>query len=103
MDISKRCDIPVIEDAVHTHGCEWRGRKAGSFGLFSSFSFQSSKNMTAGEGGIICANNAHLAEACESLLWSGRKVGRPWYEFYQLCWNYGITEFQSAILRCQMA
>ena len=102
MGIAERLGIPIIEDAAHAHGCEWRGRKAGSFGLFSSFSFQASKNMTAGEGGILCTNDRGIAEACDSLLWAGRKVGRPWYEFHRLGWNYRITEFQSAILRCQL-
>ena len=101
-EIARRRGLALIEDAAHAHGCEWRGRRAGSFGLFSSFSFQSAKNMTSGEGGILCTNDAALAEACDSLLWSGRKVGRPWYEFHRLGWNYRITEFQSAILRCQL-
>ena len=94
--------LAVIEDAAHAHGSEWRGRKAGSLGLFGSFSFQASKNMTAGEGGILCTNDQALAAECDSLLWAGRKVGRPWYEFHRLGWNYRITEFQAALLRCQL-
>lgn len=103
MAISRRRKLPVIEDAAHAHGCEWRGRRAGSFGLFSSFSFQASKNMTAGEGGIVCSNNRKIAAECDSMMWAGRKVGRPWYEFHRLGWNYRITEFQAAILNCQLA
>jgi dTDP-4-amino-4,6-dideoxygalactose transaminase len=102
MAIARKHKLAVIEDAAHAHGCKWKGRLAGSFGLFSSFSFQASKNMTAGEGGIICSNNQRLAVECDSLLWAGRKVGRPWYEFHRLGWNYRITEFQAAILRCQL-
>jgi len=102
-DLSRRHGIPIIEDAAHAHGCQWRGKKAGSLGLASSFSFQASKNMTAGEGGIVCTNDAGIAEKCDSLLWSGREAGRPWYEFHRLGWNYRITELQSAILRCQLA
>ncbi len=103
MEISKKRGIPVIEDAAHAHCCEWRGKRAGSFGLFSSFSFQAAKNMTSGEGGIVCTNDAKIAELCDSFTWSGRMVGKPWYEFHRLGWNYRITEFQSAILRCQLA
>jgi dTDP-4-amino-4,6-dideoxygalactose transaminase len=101
-EIAERHRLVLIEDAAHAHGCEWKKRKAGSFGLFSSFSFQESKNMTAGEGGILCTNDGRLAEECESLLWAGRKVGRPWYEFHRLGWNYRMTEFQAAILRVQL-
>jgi dTDP-4-amino-4,6-dideoxygalactose transaminase len=94
--------LDVIEDAAHAHGAEWRGKKAGSLSLFSSFSFQASKNMTAGEGGIVCTNDPAVAQACDSLLWAGRKVGRPWYEFHRLGWNYRLTEFQAALLRVQL-
>ena len=102
MVMASRHNLAVIEDAAHAHGCEWKGKKAGSFGLFSSFSFQASKNMTAGEGGIICTNDREFAADCDSLMWAGRKVGRPWYEFYRLGWNYRFTEFQAAILREQL-
>ncbi len=92
----------ILEDAAHAHGCEWKNRKAGSLGTWGSFSFQASKNMTSGEGGIITTNDRALAVQCDSLLWAGRKVGRPWYEFHRLGWNYRITEFQAAILRVQL-
>ncbi len=100
--IAKKHNLPVIEDAAHAHGCEWKKQKAGSFGLFSSFSFQASKNMTSGEGGIICSNDRNIAAECDALMWCGRKVGRPWYEFHRLGWNYRMTEFQAAILRQQL-
>lgn len=102
MAIAQKHNLPVIEDAAHAHGCEWKGKKAGSFGFFSSFSFQASKNMSAGEGGILLSNDQKFAAECDSLLWAGRKVGRPWYEFYRLGWNYRMTEFQAAILRCHL-
>lgn len=101
-EIAAKHKLPIIEDAAHAHGCEWKGKKAGSMSLFSSFSFQASKNMNAGEGGIICTNDHKLAIECDSMIWSGRKVGRPWYEFHRLGWNYRLTEFQAAILRVQL-
>jgi len=100
--IAEKHNLPIIEDAAHAHGCQWRGKKCGSFGVFGSFSFQASKNMTAGEGGIITTNDKELAAECEALLWAGRRVGRPWYEFSSLGWNYRITEFQAAILQRQL-
>lgn len=101
--IARKHNLAIIEDAAHAHGCEWRGKKCGSFGQFGSFSFQASKNMTAGEGGIITTNDRELAARCEALMWAGRRVGRPWYEFSELGWNYRITEFQAAILRGQLS
>lgn len=103
LPIAKKHNLVVIEDAAHAHGCEWKGRKAGSFGLFSSFSFQASKNMTSGEGGIICTSDENFAEECSALMWVGRKKGRPWYEFHRLGWNYRLTEFQAAILSAQLS
>jgi len=94
--------LSIVEDAAHAHGSTWRGKKCGALGDAGSFSFQASKNMTAGEGGIITTNNPELAALCRSYLWAGREQGRPWYEHHRLGWNYRITEFQSALLRVQL-
>ncbi len=101
--IAARHGLAVIEDAAHAHGCEWKGKKAGSMSLFSSFSFQAAKNMTAGEGGILLTDDEAFAAECDSMVWSGRRIGRPWYEFHRLGWNYRMTEFQGAILRVQLS
>ena len=103
MDIAQRHNLYVIEDCAHAHGSQWRDKKAGSMGDLGAFSFQSSKTMTAGEGGIIITNNEELAKRCHSLIWIGREVGRPWYEFKRLGWNYRLTDFQGAILRAQLS
>lgn len=102
LEIARRHGIAVVEDAAHGHGSEWKGRKVGALGDIGSFSFQASKNMTAGEGGIVLTNDRDLAEKCDSLLWAGRQKGRPWYEFHQLGWNYRMTEFQAAVLLVQL-
>lgn len=96
--IARRHGLFVLEDAAHAHGASSRGRMMGSIGDAGIFSFQASKNMTAGEGGLVLTNDDELAELCNSYLWAGRKLGRPWYEHYRLGWNYRITEFQAALL-----
>ena len=98
LDICGRNGIPVIEDACHGHGGTWNDRGLGTIGLAGTFSFQASKNMTAGEGGLITTDDTGLAELCESYIWVGRRAGRPWYEHHYLGWNYRLTEFQGAIL-----
>ena len=60
LSIAEKHGLAVIEDAAHAHGSEWRGRKVGALGTAGSFSFQASKNMTAGEGGIIVTNDESL-------------------------------------------
>jgi dTDP-4-amino-4,6-dideoxygalactose transaminase len=60
--IADHYDIPVIEDACQAHGAEYKGRKAGSFGLAGCFSFYPGKNLGAcGEGGAVTTNDAELA------------------------------------------
>jgi dTDP-4-amino-4,6-dideoxygalactose transaminase len=94
--------IAVLEDAAHSHGGAWKGQKLGSIGAAGTFSFQFSKNMTAGEGGMIVTNDAELAHLCESYVWGGREPGRPWYEHHRLGWNYRLSEFHAAVLGGQL-
>ena len=102
LKIAERHKLLVIEDAAHAHGATWKGRGLGSIGNAGTFSFQASKNMTAGEGGLVTTNDRDLAELCDSYIWGGREVGRPWYEYHRLGWNYRLTEFQGAILLEQL-
>lgn len=101
--IANRHNLAVLEDAAHAHGATWKDKGLGTVGALGTFSFQASKNMTAGEGGLILTNNQALAALCESYIWGGREIGRPWYEHHRLGWNYRMTEFQGAILLQQLA
>lgn len=92
----------LIEDAAHAHGSEWRGRRAGSLGLAGSFSFQNSKVMTAGEGGILLSNDEEFAARARSIADQGRRAGGGWFFHYSLGTNYRITAFQAAVLLAQL-
>ena len=94
--------ILVLEDAAHAHGASYRGRPAGSLGRIATFSFQSSKNLTSGEGGIITTNDDGLAEACRSIHNCGRVPDGVWYEHHVVSGNYRLGEFQGAVLNCQL-
>ena len=94
--------ILVLEDAAHAHGASYRGRPAGSLGRIATFSFQSSKNLTSGEGGIITTNDDVLAEACRSIHNCGRVPDGVWYEHHVVSGNYRLGEFQGAVLNCQL-
>ncbi|HEV8291065.1 MAG TPA: DegT/DnrJ/EryC1/StrS family aminotransferase, partial [Tepidisphaeraceae bacterium] len=102
MVIAKEHRLTVIEDAAHAHGASFKNRPAGSIGHMGSFSFQSSKNLTSGEGGIITTNDDELAEACRSIHNCGRVTGGIWYEHHVISGNYRLGEFQGAILNCQI-
>jgi len=101
MDIASRHDLTVIEDACHAHGAEYKGRRVGAIGHMGVFSFQSSKNLNSGEGGIMITNDEELAE----LVWSthncGRVPGGLWYDHRRIGGNYRLSEFQGAILNAQ--
>lgn len=103
MAIAKKHKLLVIEDAAHAHGASLGGRPAGSLGDLASFSFQSSKNLTSGEGGIITTNSDALAEACRSLHNCGRVPGGIWYEHHVIAGNYRLGEFQGAVLNAQLS
>ena len=94
--------IPLVEDAAHAHGSEWNGRRAGSFGVFSSFSFQNGKVMTAGEGGILLSNDEALIDRAREILDIGRRKGEGWFFHYTLGTNYRITALQCAVLIAQL-
>jgi len=102
MAIAKKRNLVVIEDAAHAHGASYRNRPAGSIGHMASFSFQSSKNLTAGEGGMITTNDNALAEACRSIHNCGRIPNGLWYEHHVISGNYRLGEFQGAILNAQL-
>jgi len=102
MDIANRHNIKVIEDACHAHGGEYKGNRLGSIGHAGCFSFQSSKNLNSGEGGIIVTNDEDLANMVASLRNVGRVKGGQWYEHHFLGCNYRITQLQTAILSLQL-
>jgi dTDP-4-amino-4,6-dideoxygalactose transaminase len=103
MAIARKHKLTVIEDAAHAHGASYKGRPAGSIGDMGSFSFQSSKNLTSGEGGIVITSNDKLAEACRSIHNCGRIAGGLWYEHHIMSGNYRMGEFQGAVLNAQLS
>lgn len=92
----------LIEDAAHAHGSEWNRQRAGSIGLAGTFSFQNSKVMTSGEGGMITTNDAGLAERARSLANQGRRPGQGWFHHFTLGANYRLTGLQAAVLLAQL-
>jgi len=102
LQIAKKYKLVVIEDAAQAQGSEWNGRRVGSIGDMGTFSFQLSKNMTAGEGGAIVTNNEKFSETIKRFHNCGRKPGYPWYLHFEISGNYRLSEFQAAILLAQL-
>jgi perosamine synthetase len=93
--VAKKHSLPVVEDACQAHLGEWRGKPLGSLGTVGCFSFQASKNLTAGEGGAVISDDGDLMERVFAFHNSGgsRKHGR-----IVGGGNFRMTEFQSALL-----
>jgi dTDP-4-amino-4,6-dideoxygalactose transaminase len=101
-EIAQRHGIALIEDSAHAHASEWRGQKIGTFGLAGTFSFQSSKLMTAGEGGIIISNDDVFERNARSVHDCGRMPGEWFYSHFIYGSNYRLSEWQAAVLSVQL-
>ena len=100
--LAKNRGLHLIEDSAHAHGSEWRGKKIGTFGKASTFSFQSSKLMTAGEGGIIISNDDAFERQARSVHDCGRMPGEWFYSHFIYGSNYRLSEWQGAVLNVQL-
>lgn len=96
MDIARRHNLVVVEDCAHAHGARWRGKGAGTIGDFGSFSLQSSKILTTGEGGVLLCRTPEMAARVASII----DCGRPHDEaerLFTMGTNYRMTELQAAL------
>lgn len=100
--LAEENNLVVVEDCAHVPGSKWRGKGVGSIGTLGCFSFQQSKIMTAGEGGMITTSDKKLEELCTSFVDCGRTRKGDKYVQKGLGWNYRMTEFQAAILLGQL-
>ena len=91
----------LIEDAAHAHGSEWNGRRAGSFGIAGSFSFQNGKVLCSGEGGMLVTSDRDFAERARSVANCGRMPGKSFYHHERLGTNLRLSAFQAAVLIAQ--
>jgi dTDP-4-amino-4,6-dideoxygalactose transaminase len=109
--IAKKHNLIVIEDAAHSVGSCYRGKKVGSISPLTVFSFYPTKNMTTSEGGMICTNDDELAERIRILslhgiskdAWKRYTNEGSWY--YEICYpgyKYNMTDIQASLGICQL-
>lgn len=98
LDIGRRHNLPVIEDAAEAIGSQWHGRRAGSLGAFGSFSFHGTKTLTTGEGGMFVTNDDELFETVLTLSNHGRARGQT-KQFWpdMLGYKYKLSNVQAAL------
>jgi dTDP-4-amino-4,6-dideoxygalactose transaminase len=93
LDIARRHNLVLIEDAAQAHGAAVDGRRAGTFAT-ACFSFYPTKNMTTGEGGMVTTNDAAVAERVRLLRAHGMRVR---YQHEILGYNFRLTDLHAAV------
>src|SRR4030042_1791007 len=96
MELASQNNLVVIEDCAHAHGAKWRGNGAGTIGHFGSFSMQSSKTLTSGEGGVLLCRTPQLAARVARLIACGRPHDEA-EKLFTMGANYRLSEFQAAL------
>jgi perosamine synthetase len=98
--------LVVVEDACQAHGAEYKGKKVGSVGDMGAFSFNGTKNMQTGEGGMFVTDNDEFAGSSERARIFGEAlrpgVTRPYMSF-GMGWNYKSNELSAALGRVQLS
>ena len=96
IEIARKYNLKVIEDAAEVIGQCYKGKPCGSFGDISTLSFYPNKHITTGEGGMVLVNDDHLGEKCKSLrnLCFGKK-DRFYHE--DIGWNFRMSNLQAAV------
>ncbi len=106
MRIAKKYNLAVVEDAAHAIESSYKGKKIGSIGDFTSFSFYATKNITTGEGGMLTTNNKSLAEKARILSLHGiskdawKRYGKEGYIHWELFYpgyKYNMFDLQAAL------
>lgn len=101
LEIANSHNIDVVEDAAHAHGSTLNGKKAGSFGSLSVFSFYPDKIMASSDGGIVVTNDRNMYEKITLLRNVGRKsLGK--YDFSIIGYNYRMNEIQAILANEQL-
>ena len=96
IELASKYELRIIEDAAEMHGQEYKGRKCGSFGDISVFSFYPNKHITTGEGGMILTDDDDLAERCRQLKNLCFIPARR-FVHEEFGWNYRMTNLQAAL------
>lgn len=102
MEIAKKYNLKLIEDAAEVHGQTYKGKMCGSFGDISIFSFYPNKHITTGEGGMLLTNDKTIAEKCKKLRNLCFEPNGPRFVHHELGWNYRMTNLQAALGLAQL-
>lgn len=97
LEIAKKYNLLIVEDAAEVHGGEYKDKKCGSFGDISCFSFYANKIITTGEGGMVLIDNEEWAERARMLRNLGFGKGEKRFIYQELARNYRMTNLQASL------
>lgn len=100
--LAKKYKLKIIEDAAEMHGQTYKGKRCGSFGDISIFSFYPNKHITTGEGGMVLTNDVELADRCKKLRNLCFEPNGPRFVHHEIGWNYRMTNLQAALGLAQL-
>ena len=101
--LAARAGVFVLQDAAHAVGCEYRGRRVGFGADAAVFSFHATKNMTTGDGGMICTDDDHVAELVRPLTLYGIRDREGWsYDVAKLGFKANMTDLSAAVGLAQL-
>ncbi len=97
LELCKKYNLKLIEDAAEVHGQTYNNTMCGSFGDISTFSFYPNKHITTGEGGMILCNDDNLAQKCQKLRNLSFEPNGRRFVHNEIGWNYRMTNLQAAL------
>lgn len=100
--VARKHGVAVIEDSAEAAGSEYKGRKAGSFGDVSVFSFHGSKTLTTGEGGMLLTDRDDIYERCLFLRDHGRSPNGKMFWNEEVGFKYKMSSMQAALGLAQL-
>lgn len=102
LDVARRHNLFVIEDACEAIGASLGGQRVGSFGDAAVFAFYPNKQITTGEGGMVVTGNAAFAGRVRALRNQGRYPSDDWLQHSELGYNYRLSEIACALGLAQL-
>jgi perosamine synthetase len=102
LQIARKRNLLIIEDACESIGATYFNQKVGTFGQAAVFAFYPNKQMTTGEGGVIVTNNKEIHDYCKSASNQGRSNNMQWLTHDKLGFNYRLDEMSAALGVCQI-
>jgi perosamine synthetase len=103
MQLARRHNLAVIEDACEAIGATYKDRRVGSFGDISVFAFYPNKQITTGEGGAVLARDGRLADRIRALRNQGRYPSSDWLQHQEIGYNYRLSEMACALGLVQLS